>query len=168
MRYFPAAVALSLLGAVTASIGQAAPHQADPRAVELVAQGKAQLAAGNVQEAQDSFEAALAVDPAYSAVYLQLAEAARREGLQGKAIHYYQQALAKEPNNIVAISGEGEAMVAKGAVAKAKENLAKLKSICGDKCGETQQLAAAIAAGPPQQKVLTAEAVTPDATVTQK
>lgn len=168
MRYLPAAIALSLLGAVTASIGQAAPHEANPRAVELVAQGKAQLAGGNTQAAVDSFEAALAVDPAYSDIYLQLADAARAEGLQGKAIHYYQQALAKEPNNLAAISGEGEAMVAKGAVAKAQENLAKLKSMCGNGCREAQQLAAAIAAGPPPQKVLTAEAVTPDPTVTQK
>jgi tetratricopeptide (TPR) repeat protein len=166
MRYLPAAVALSLLAAVTASVGQAAPHEANPRAVELVAQGKAQLGAGNLQRAIDSFEAALAVDPAYSAVYLELADAARQEGLQGKAIHYYQQALQRDPNNLAAISGEGEAMVAKGAVEKARGNLAKLKSICGNGCSEAQQLAAAIAAGP-KQKVLTAEAVTPDAAVTQ-
>jgi tetratricopeptide (TPR) repeat protein len=166
MRYLPAALALSLMAAVTASIGQAAPHEANPRAVELVAQGKAQLAAGNTQQAVDSFEAALTVDPAYSDVYLQLAQAARDEGLQGKAIHYYQQALAREPNNLAAISGEGEALVAKGAVAKAQANLAKLKSMCGNGCDEAQQLAAAIAAGP-KPKVLTAEAVSPEPKVTQ-
>lgn len=166
MRYMPAAIALSLLAAVTASVGDAAPRNADPRAVELVAQGKALLNSGETQHAIDSFEAALAVDPAYSDVYLELAEAARKEGLQGKAIHYYREALETEPNNLAAISGEGEAMVEKGAVAKAEENLAKLKSMCGEGCNETQELAAAIAAGP-QQKVLTAEAVTPEPTVTQ-
>jgi tetratricopeptide (TPR) repeat protein len=166
MRYAPAALALSLLVAVTASVGVAAPRAADPRAVELAAQGKAQLNAGEVQAAVDSFEAALAIDPSYSKVYLQLAEAARQEGLQGKAIHYYRAALDHEPGNLAAISGEGEAMVEKGALAKAKENLAKLESICGEGCTETQELASAIAAGP-KQKVLTAEAVAPDPAVTQ-
>ena len=166
MRYLPAAIALSLLAAVSASVGDAASRNADPRAVELVAQGKALLNSGETQQAIDSFEAALAVDPAYSDVYLELAEAARKEGLQGKAIHYYREALEQEPNNLAAISGEGEAMVEKGAVAKAEENLAKLKSMCGEGCNETQELAAAIAAGP-RQKVLTAEAVAPEPTVTQ-
>ena len=124
------------------------------------------MESGDTQGAVDSFEAALAVDPAYSAVYLELAEAARREGLQGKAIHYYREALQHEPNNLAAITGEGEAMVEKGAVEKAKQNLAKLESICGEGCVETQELASAIAAGP-KQKVLTAEAVTPDPAVTQ-
>jgi Tfp pilus assembly protein PilF len=166
MRYTPAAIALSLLVAVSASVGVAAPRAANPRAVELVAQGKAQMESGDTQGAVDSFEAALAVDPAYSAVYLELAEAARREGLQGKAIHYYREALQHEPNNLAAITGEGEAMVEKGAVEKAKQNLAKLESICGEGCVETQELASAIAAGP-KQKVLTAEAVAPAPTVTQ-
>ena len=54
----------------------------------------------------------------------------------------------------------------KGAVEKARRNLAQLESICGGDCDETRQLAAALARGP-QQTVLTAEAVTPDAVVTQ-
>ena len=166
MRYLPAAAALSLLAAVTASVGIAAPREANPRAVELAAQGKALLEAGEAQKAIDSFEAALAVDPAYADVYLDLAAAERKVGLQGKAIHYYRLALSHEPNNLAAITGEGEAMVEKGAVAKAKENLAKLQSICGEGCTATQELAAAIAAGP-KQKVLTAEAVSPEPTVTQ-
>jgi hypothetical protein len=57
-------------------------------------------------------------------------------------------------------------MVAKGAVEKARGNLAKLKSICGNGCSEAQQLAAAIAAGP-KQKVLTAEAVQAKPVVTE-
>ena len=166
MRYAPAALALSLLVAVTASVGDAAPRAVDPRAMELVAQGRSLLGEGNVQPAIDAFEAALAIDPSFSDVYLELAEAARQQGLQGKAIHFYREALDHEPGNLAAISGEGEAMVEKGALAKAKANLAKLESICGEGCTETQELAAAIAAGP-RQKVLTAEAVAPDPTVTQ-
>ena len=166
MRYAPAAVALSLVVAVTASVGVAAPRQPDPRAAALLSEGKSELAAGKPDAAVDSLEAALAVDPGYTAVYLELGEAARAQGLQGKAIRYYREALARDPQNLAAISGEGEAMVEKGAVEKAKRNLAQLQSLCGQSCGEAQQLAAAIQAHP-RAPVLTAEAVSPDPVVTQ-
>lgn len=166
MRYTPAAVALSLLVAVTASVGYGADRQPDPRAAALIAEGRSELGQGQVQAAIDSFEAALAVDPAYTPIYLELADAARQEGLQGKAIHYYREALEREPKNLAAIAGEGAALVEKGAVEKARRNLAQLQSICGDGCAEAQQLAAAIQRGP-QAPVLTAEAVTPSTVVTK-
>jgi len=166
MRHFPAALALSLTVALTASIGMSAERQPDPRAVILEKQGEAKLAAGDVQAAIDAFEAALAVDPAHTRIYLDLAEAARREGLHGKAIHFYREALEREPENLAAISGEGAALVEKGATEKAKRNLSKLETMCGANCRETKTLAAAIARGP-QKPVLTAEAVTPAPVVTQ-
>jgi tetratricopeptide (TPR) repeat protein len=166
MRYTPAAMALSLLAAVTASVSYGAERQPDSRAVALVAEGRSELASGQVQSAIDSFEAALTIDPAYTAIYLELAEAARASGLQGKAIHYYREALERDPENFAAISGEGEALLEKGAVDKARRNLAQLESLCGDQCSETRQLAAALERGP-QQTVLTAEAVTPSTVVTQ-
>ena len=167
MRYVAPALALSLAVALTASVGMSAERQPDPRAAALVAQGKSRLAAGQVQGAIDSFEAALAIDPGYTAVYLDLGEASRREGLQGQAIHYYRMALNRDPKNLAAISGEGEALLEKGAVEKARRNLAQLQSLCGNTCAESRQLAAAIQAGPPKQPVLTADAVSPDPVVTQ-
>ena len=166
MRYYPAAIALSLVVAVSASVGQAGEYNADPRAAALVSEGQAMLEAGEVQGAIDAFEAALAVDPGYYTVYLDLAEASRQVGLQGKAIHYYREALEREPDNLAALTGEGEALVERGALEKAKANLAKLETVCGEGCVETQTLAAAIQAGPSQQ-ILTAEAITPEPTVTQ-
>jgi len=167
MRYYPAALALSLLVGVTASVGDAeTPAPLDPRAAALIAEGQAKLAAGEVQSAIGAYEAALTIAPGQPAIYLRLAEAARREGLQGKAIHYYRAALEREPANFAAISGEGEALLEKGALEKAKQNLAKLQSMCGASCAETKQLAAAIAAGP-KTPVLTAEAVVPEPVVTQ-
>ena len=166
MRYTPAALALSLLAAVTASASFGADRQPDPRATALVDEGRSELAAGQVQAAIDSFEAALAIDPAHTPIYLDLAEAARQSGLQGKAIHYYREALERDPNNFAAISGEGEALLEKGAVDKARRNLAQLESMCGDNCVETRQLAAALQRGP-QQTMLTAEAVSPSPVVTQ-
>ena len=164
MRYLPAAAALSLLAAVSASVGYGAEREHNPQAVSLVAEGRAALGAGDTQGAIDAFEAALAVDPGYLEVYLDLAEAARAEGLQGKAIHYYREALERDPSNFAAISGEGEALVEKGAVEKARRNLAQLESLCGTGCTETRQLAAALASRP---TVMTAEAMTPDSVVTQ-
>ena len=166
MRYAPAALALSLVVAMTASASVGAPAQPDPRAAALVAQGKSQLAAGEPAAAVDSLEAALAIDPGYTAVYLELGEAARAQGLQGKAIHYYREALARDPQNLAALSGEGEAMVEKGAVEKAKRNLAQLQSLCGASCSEAQQLAQAIQTHP-RQAMLTAEAAPPQPAVTQ-
>jgi tetratricopeptide (TPR) repeat protein len=166
MRYTPVAVALSLAVAMTSSVGYGADRQPDPRAAALVAEGRSELGSGQVQAAIDSFEAALAIDPGHTPIYLDLAEAARQAGLQGKAIHYYREARERDPNNLAAISGEGEALLEKGAVEKARRNLAQLESICGADCEQTRELAAALARGP-QQTVLTAEAVTPDTVVTQ-
>lgn len=166
MRYTPAALALSLLAAVTSSVGYGAPYEPNPRSVTLVEQGRTALNAGRTQDAIDSFEAALVVDPGYVAVYIDLAEAARKSGLQGKAIYYYRSALDREPGNLAAISGEGEALLEKGAVEKARRNLAKLESLCGGNCAETRELARALEKGP-SAAVLTAEAITPETVVTQ-
>ena len=165
MRFTPAAVALSMLVAVTSSAGLAAGEEPDPRAVALVNEGRALLDGGNSQGAIDLFEAALVVDPSYSSVYIELGNAARAEGLQGKAIHYYREALERDPQNIAAISGEGEALAEKGALENARENLAQLESLCGADCMEVMDLAAAIERGP-LPRVMTAEAIAPDTGVT--
>lgn len=149
MRFAPVAAALSLFLATTASVTSAGPVEADPRAAVLIEQGRAALAAGDTQAAIDAFEAAFVVDPAYTPILVELAEAARADGLQGKAITYYREALKRDPDYFAAISGEGEALVEKGAVDKAQRNLARLESLCGSSCVETMELQATIAAGPP-------------------
>lgn len=149
MRFAPAAAALSLCLAISASVTLAGPRSTlDPRAAALIAQGQAALEAGDTQAAIDAFEAALAVDPGHTPIFIDLAEAARQQGLQGKAIRYYREALVREPGNFAAISGEGAALVEKGAVEKAKRNLAKLESLCGSACPETVALQSSIARGP--------------------
>jgi Tfp pilus assembly protein PilF len=150
MRFAPAAAALSLCLAMSASVLNAgAGDKPDARAAALIAQGQAALNAGETQAAVDAFEAALAVDPGYTPIFIDLAEAARQNGLQGKAIKYYREALDRDPGNFAAISGEGAALVEKGAVEKAKRNLAKLQSLCGDNCPETVALQSSIARGVP-------------------
>lgn len=167
MRYTPVAFALSLLATVTASGGLgAAPQPLDSRAAALLAQGRAELAAGAVDKATDSFEAALAIQPGSVPIYLGLGDASRKQGMQGKALHYYRLALQSEPGNLLAILGEGAALAEKGATEKARRNLARLEGLCGKSCEATRQLAAAIARGP-APKVVTAEAVTPEPVVTE-
>lgn len=145
MRYTPAALALSLLAAVTGSMGQARTGDPiDPRAQALLQDGRTALAKGDVEHATDSLEAALAIDPANAGTLITLGQAARAAGLQGKAIHYYRDVLAREPNNLAAIGGEGEALAEKGAFEKAKASLTRLQGICGRGCAETAALEAAL------------------------
>lgn len=167
MRYAPAAAALSLALALSASTGFAAPRAPAPRAATLIAEGNAALRADDAQGAVDAFEAAFAVDPGYTPILLRLAEAARAGDLQGKAIRYYREALAREPKNIDALAGEGAALAEKGALAKAKERLALVEKRCGNNpCVAAQTLSAAIARGP-TVRIQTAEAVLPDANPAQ-
>ncbi len=167
MRYMPAALALSLLAAVTASgVQSSTPQPMLPRAAALMAEGSTLLANGDADAAVDAFEAALAVQPGTAAIYLNLAEATRRQGLQGRALHYYREALELDPGNVAAISGEGAALVEKGAVEKARRNLARLQGLCGSSCDATRKLAAAIAKGP-AQRLVTAEAVKPTPVVSE-
>ena len=166
MRFAPPAAALAVIFALSASAGmsQTAARQPDPRALAMVAEGRAALTAGDTQGAIDAFEAALVVDPSLTTIYLDLAAAARADGLQGKAIHYYREARERDPENLAALAGEGEALVEKGALSAAREALAELESLCGADCAQSRSLAAAIARGTP---VLTAEAIAPDTRVTQ-
>ena len=166
MRYYAPALALSLLAAVTASVGLSAPVQPlDSHAAALDTQGRAALAAGDAEKATDAFEAALALQPGNAMIVLDLAAAARQRGMPGEALHYYRTVLAGDPQNIDALSGEGEALAEKGALEKAKRNLAQVQGLCGHDCGPAQALAAAIAKGP-APKVVTAAAITPQPVVT--
>lgn len=166
MRFAPAAAALSMVLAVTASVGIAGERDPSPRAASLIAQGEAALAAGDPQAAIDAFESALVVDPAHTPIFLHLAEVARTEDLQGKAIRYYREALARDPDNFAAISGEGAALLEKGAIEKAKSNLAKLQSMCGSTCPETIALQSSITEFAPRPR-MAAEASGEDTGVAQ-
>jgi Tfp pilus assembly protein PilF len=166
MRFAPAGAALSLALMLSASMGQTAtPQTLDPRASTLLGEGRAALAAGNVDGAVDAYEAALAIQPGSAQVTIALAEATRRQGLQGKALHYYRETLERDPRNFAAIGGEGEALLEKGAVEKARRNLTRLQTACGANCPETLQLSAALARQP-ADRVVTAEAAKPAPVVT--
>ncbi|MBV1917135.1 MAG: hypothetical protein KUG65_03630 [Sphingomonadaceae bacterium] len=167
MRFTPAALALSLLAGVTSSIAYSkSGDELSQRAARLLSHGHAEIAEGRVNSAIDAYEAALVVQPGSASVLVSLAEATRAQDMQGKALHYYREALDSDPRNLMAIAGEGAALAEKGALNKARRSLARLKGMCGTDCDATQKLAAVLAKEPTPQ-VVRAEAVKPDAVVSE-
>ncbi|MCH8615230.1 hypothetical protein LZ016_03810 [Sphingomonas sp. SM33] len=132
----------------SAAVGQRPDDQILPRSMELLKVGEGHLAAGRFAEADGALETALAVDPRNRAAYNALAKVAQREKLYGQAIRYTKKSLILEPNDKDAIAIQGEAMVEMGAVARAKENLAKLQKLCPGACPQVAELSAAISRGP--------------------
>jgi tetratricopeptide (TPR) repeat protein len=160
MRYstVAAAAALTLLTVSTSLHGQKSDAPVDPRSMALLAKGRAAQASGNLDAATDVLETALAVDPHNREAFVVLGQVAQARGLPGKAIRLYREALLLDPSDLAALKGQGEAYVNKGAVQRARDNLAKIKALCGKAtCAESGALAAVIAKGPP---IATASAVT--------
>lgn len=151
MRVLPFAIAsaLALASLSTSLQGQRPPAPVSAQSVQLLTQGKAARAAGNLDGAVDLLETAVAVDPRNREAFILLAELAETRGLPGKAIRFYREALTLEPNDLTALKGQGEALVAKGAIARAQENLARIRTLCKTNCPAANQLAAVIAKGPP-------------------
>lgn len=164
MRFTSVAIAASLaLVSISASLhGQRPDDQIDARSLALLQQGKAARAAGDLDGATDLLETAVAVDPRNRQAFIALADVAETRGLPGKAIRLYREALLLEPNDVNALAGQGEAMVAKGAIERARQNLARVRTLCKTACPQATTLAAAIVKGPP---VTTAQVGTNTTTV---
>jgi len=161
MRFSPTALVLALCIATlsSSSFGQRRDDQIDPRSLALLHQAEALRTAGNLSGAQDMLESALAIDPRNRGAYVALGRVAQGQGLPGKAIRFYRDALALDPNDTIALSGQGEAMVQKGAVERARVNLTRINQLCKGNCPPALALNAAIAKGPPAE-VVTAQATT--------
>ena len=159
MRLTPIAlsVAIALATMASAGHGQRPDDQIDARSMALLQQGQALTASARFNEATDVLESALAVDPRNRAAYIALARVAQGQKLPGKAVKFYAEALKLEPNDIGALAGQGEALVQRGAVERAKRNLEKIRTTCKEPCPQATTLAAVIAKGPPPE-VVTARA----------
>jgi Tfp pilus assembly protein PilF len=157
MRITPIALASAIALATLASAGhgQRPDDEIDARSVSLTQQAQTLTSAGRFSEATDALETALAIDPRNRAAYIGLARVAQGQKLPGKAVKLYGEALALEPNDVNALAGQGQALVERGAVERAKQNLERIKGLCKDPCPQATTLAATIAKGPP---VVTAEA----------
>jgi Tfp pilus assembly protein PilF len=153
MRFSSVALPIALLfAAVSPALHAQRPDdQIDAKSLALLATGRAQLAAGNLEVAAETLETALVVDPRNRGAFVALGDVARARSLPGQAVRYYREALLLDPNDLAALKGQGEALVTKGALVKARENLAKIKKVCRTSaCPEATQLAALIARGAPQ------------------
>lgn len=151
MQSFPRLVlaGFAVIALAAPVAGQRPDDQIQPKSVELMHQGLALMASGKLEDAENSLETALAVDPRNRWAYVDLARVAEKQHLFGKAVRMTDKALLIEPNDIDAIAVQGEAMVEMGATARAQENLQKLQTICGAKgCPQLSQLSAAITRGP--------------------
>lgn len=162
MRFTPAALALAAVLATVSSAGmsQRPDSQISPASIEWMKKGAAAQSTGDLVAATDAYETALAADPRNRSAYIALAQVAQAQGLQGKAIRLYNDALLLDPNDVQALAGQGQAMLDKGALSAAKGNLAKLKSVCSGDCAPAVKLSAAIDKGVPPT-VLSAKDVEP-------
>lgn len=153
MRFTPVALSLAfaLATMATAGHGQRADDQLDARSITLLKQGQALTATGQFDQAIDSIETALVIDPRNRQAYVALARVAQAQKLPGKAIRLYAEALKLEPNDVNALAGQGEALVQRGAIERAKRNLEKLKTACNGPCQQATTLAGVIAKGPPAE-----------------
>jgi len=165
MRFSPAAIAMSLVLATVSSAGltQTADIAIKAASVKLLDEGAIAQKTGKLDLAVDLFESALAVDPRNGSAFVALAQVARVQGLPGKAIRLYREALILDPNNLDALAGQGEALIQRGALEKAKLNLARIETLCRGRCAQTEKLSAAID-NDEKKRVLSASAVTPKPT----
>jgi Tfp pilus assembly protein PilF len=132
-----------------------------PLSVSLVEKGRTLLAERQYDAAIDRFETALAVDPRNIHAYIGLAEAASGQGLPGKSVRFYREALGIDPNNREALAGQGVALVQRGARPRAEANLERLKTLCGGPCPEAAKLQTALNAPAPKDNALAATASPP-------
>lgn len=151
MRVLPIAAALGLVAATLASSGgtQVPDAQLNPLSVQWLKAGEAAIASGDLKAADDALEAALVIDPRNRQAFIALARVAQKQKLYGQAVRFTNRALALEPRDTVALGVQGEAMVELGALARARQNLERIRTICGTTpCAPATTLAGAIQRGP--------------------
>lgn len=156
---------LVLASLPTASDAQRADNDILPVSIALQQAGVKAQGAGDLDGAIDAYEAALAADPRNRSAIVALAQVARAQGLPGKAIGLYREALILEPNDIIALTGQGEALADKGALELAREKLAEAKRVCAEKCPQVAALEKTINTSA-EKKVVAAEALIPKTVVT--
>jgi Tfp pilus assembly protein PilF len=155
------AIAMALLLATGPAVAATGGDTVAPKSVQLTQQGQAALAAKHNEQAIDLFETALVVDPKNGDAFIGIAKAYEAQGLPGKAVRYYREALELDPNDIAALEGQGLALVQRGASARANVNLERIKALCKTDCAAAARLQSAMNAAKAAPKTASAEAVKP-------
>lgn len=168
MRFTPTAIVAAAMLATVSSTSYGnmpAPRPISELSRAMQAEGERLSAAGEYDAAIGWFETALAADPRNADAYIGLGQIAQAQDLPGKAVGYFREALTLLPDDRRVIAAQGEALVQRGAVEKARENLSRLQTICGGSgCPEAADLSAAISAAG-AHSALRAEDVMPRPTV---
>ena len=85
-------------------------------------------------------------DPTNADAYNLLGYAHRKVGKLDDSAHYYERALAIDPDHKGALEYQGELFLMQDKLADAKANLEHLEKLCPEDCEEREDLAEAIAA----------------------
>ncbi|MFM6853824.1 MAG: tetratricopeptide repeat protein [Sphingopyxis sp.] len=134
MRFTPAALATAIILGTVSSASIGAPPRVSaisPLSLAMQAQADRLRGEGQLNDAIGYYETALAADPRNVDAYIGLGQIARAQHLPGKAVRLYRTALNLAPNNLAVLADQGEALVERGAVARARQNLARLQILCG-------------------------------------
>jgi len=115
-----------------------------PASIRMADRGRDALAKNEPMAAIDAFEAALASDPKNVSAYTGIAMSYEKLELPGKAVRYYREALALNPSDLGALEGQGKALIARGATARAQINLARIKALCKAECLPATRLQTAL------------------------
>lgn len=164
MRFTPAAVVAALILSTVSTSSVGAPPQVaaiSPLSIEMQREAERLQAQGQLDEATGYFETALLADPRNANAYIGLAQIAQVQSLPGKAVGLFREALELEPENRTALAGQGVALIERGAVERARGNLARLQTLCGAaRCVEVARLTSALATAG-QRTALRTEEVAP-------
>lgn len=148
VRFTPAALAAAFIFGSVSSASMGATARAAPiteLSRTMQAEGQRLQIDGQYDAAIGYYETALVADPRNSDAFIGLGQIARAQNLPGKAVGYFREALALQPEDLNAIGGQGEALVQRGAIEKARMNLARLQTLCGEQaCPQAARLTAAI------------------------
>ena len=134
----------TLGGATTAPPAGGTKAAAAKSVDTLLADARAAIAAKKWSDALTVLKQAAVADPKNADVQNLLGYATRNNGDAKGSIAYYDAALALNPQHTGALEYQGVAFIKLGQTAKAKANLAKLKTICGVSCEQYKDLAAAL------------------------
>ena len=138
-----------IAGLATVAYCETAEPRINPRSMSFTTSGESLLNTRKAEDAIAQFETALAVDPKNVRAYIGMARAHDMLGLPGRAVKFDREGLTIEPNNLPALEEQGEALVDRGATARAKQNLERIRDLCARECVQAERLAAVIAKGPP-------------------
>lgn len=90
--------------------GEAAVEPGPASIKAMLATAGAHVAAGRLDEAELSYQAALAMDPGELAALVGLGQLCQRREQSAKALEWFDQALDVDPNHVIAIAGRGDAL----------------------------------------------------------